>query len=85
MRRYNKVFQNVNFKPIINKNNRINQTMNLTKMDRGQRINLSKENPGLSKVKIGLSWDVKAGFIPDLDATVVCLTVDEKICGTLNA
>lgn len=55
--------------------------MNLTKMDRGQRINLSKTNPGLSKIKIGLSWDVKQGVDADLDATVVCLNNSGKISG----
>ena len=58
--------------------------MNLSKMDCGQRINLAKENPGLSKIKIGLSWDVKEGIVADLDAAIVCLTTDEKISGVLD-
>lgn len=59
--------------------------MNLTKMDRGQRISLTKTNPGLSKVKIGLSWDVKEGVTADLDAVVVCLNESEKMSGELIA
>jgi tellurium resistance protein TerD len=59
--------------------------MNLTKMDRGQRINLAKENPGLSKIKIGLSWDVKEGVVADLDAAVVCLNSLEKMSGTMDS
>lgn len=55
--------------------------MNLKKMERGQRINLSKENPGLSRVRIGLSWDVKEGVTADLDASVACLGENEKLVG----
>lgn len=42
-------------------------------LEKGQRINLSKENPSLKRVRIGLGWkanasDTGAGF--DLDASV---------------
>ncbi len=52
--------------------------VNLTK---GGRLNLSKENPGLSKVVVGLGWDVKrydgdADF--DLDAQCFMLGSDGK-------
>ena len=59
--------------------------MNLKKMERGQRINLTKENPGLTKVKIGLSWDVKEGVNADLDAAAICLNSNEKIAGTFDS
>jgi tellurium resistance protein TerD len=44
---------------------------NLTKMTSGQRVNLAKENPSLTKVRIGLSWDMKPGITVDLDASVI--------------
>lgn len=53
--------------------------MNLTKMQQGERVNLTKENPGLSKIKIGLSWDVKEGMTADLDASVICLNNHDKM------
>ena len=59
--------------------------MNLKKMDRGQRINLAKEQPGLNKLRIGLSWDVKPGVVADLDAAVICLNTNEKIAGEFDS
>jgi len=44
---------------------------NLTKMEAGSRVNLSKENPELTKIKVGLSWDEKQGVVVDLDASCV--------------
>lgn len=48
--------------------------LNLTK---GQRLNLNKENPGLKKVILELSWDVKEGVTADLDASCLCMKGDE--------
>jgi tellurium resistance protein TerD len=61
--------------------------LNLTKMERGTRLNLSKEQPALRRVRLGLSWDVKEGVTADLDASVLCLTGEEgseKLVGTLD-
>jgi tellurium resistance protein TerD len=51
----------------------------LQKVESGQRINLSKAQPGLKRVKIGLSWDVKEGVTADLDASVLVLNAQEKM------
>lgn len=48
-------------------------TINLSKVQRGQRINLSKEQPALKRVLMKLVWDGE-----DLDATVVLLDDKEK-------
>lgn len=48
--------------------------VNLTK---GQKVSLTKGNPGLSKVVVGLGWDVNqfdTGEDFDLDATAFMLT-----------
>ena len=45
----------------------------------GDRINLSKEQAGLKKLKIGLSWDVKEGVTADLDASLLILDQNEKM------
>lgn len=61
--------------------------LNLKKMERGSRLNLSKEQPGLKRVRLGLSWDVKDGVTADLDASVLCLTGEEgseKLTGTVD-
>ncbi len=59
-------------------------TINLQK---GQRISLKKEAPGLSRIMCGLGWDVASGggllgifkqnF--DLDSSVLCLDSQDKI------
>ena len=53
--------------------------MNLTKMEPGQRINLSKNNPGQSHIKIGLGWDVKEGVTADSDISILCLNAEGKL------
>ena len=61
--------------------------LNLKKMERGTRLNLSKEQPSLKRIRLGLSWDVKDGVVADLDASVLCLTGDEgseKLVGTVD-
>ena len=45
----------------------------------GDRINLSKEQAGLKKLKIGLSWDVKEGVTADLDASLLILDQNGKM------
>jgi tellurium resistance protein TerD len=67
-------------------------------LQKGQRISLSKEAPGLSKIICGLGWDVikrdrggflsnfgsKAGEEYDLDASVICLNADGKLIDNQN-
>lgn len=48
-------------------------------LEKGQRINLTKENPSLKKVKVGLSWDVKPGIQADADASCVFLSEADKM------
>lgn len=49
-------------------------TLNLSKIQRGQRINLSKEQPDLKRVLMKLSWQSDE----DVDATVVLLNSQGK-------
>jgi tellurium resistance protein TerD len=65
-------------------------------LQKGQRISLSKEAPGLKKILCGLGWDVAkrsgGGLFGafnnsqdyDLDASVICLNADHKITDTAN-
>jgi tellurium resistance protein TerD len=48
-------------------------SLQLTKVQAGQRINLTKEQIGLKKIRIGLSWDFKSGLVADLDTSLVVL------------
>ena len=51
-------------------------------LSKGERINLSKEAPGLKKASIGLGWDVNVtdtGADFDLDASVFMLGANGKI------
>lgn len=51
-------------------------------LNKGERINLSKEAPGLKNAGIGLGWDVNAtdtGAAFDLDASVFMLGTNGKI------
>jgi len=51
-------------------------------LSKGGRVSLSKEAPGLKKIKIGLAWDANAtdtGAQFDLDASVFLLGVDGKV------
>lgn len=59
--------------------NRFTYIMALQLVKAGDRINLSKEQAGLKKLKIGLSWDVKEGVTADLDASVLILDQNEKM------
>ena len=67
-------------------------------LQKGQRISLSKEAPGLSKITCGLGWDTiepsgggfvsnfgnKAGQDYDLDASVICLDDAGKFSDSKN-
>ncbi|WP_295614230.1 TerD family protein [Chamaesiphon sp. GL140_3_metabinner_50] len=67
-------------------------------LQKGQRISLSKEAPGLTKISCGLGWDVvkpagggffsnfgkKAGEEYDLDASVICLDEAGKFTDNQN-
>ncbi len=53
--------------------------LELRKVSAGERINLSKEQAGLKKFKIGLSWDEKDGIKADLDVSLVVLGDNEKM------
>lgn len=54
-------------------------------LEKGQRISLSKEAPGLTKLMCGLGWDVakRAGGSNapecDLDASVICLDSNDNV------
>lgn len=54
---------------------------------KGQKINLSKEVSGLSKVIVGLGWDAaKKGLFShdiDCDASAIILGADNKYCGVV--
>jgi tellurium resistance protein TerD len=65
-------------------------------LQKGQRISLSKEAPGLKKLLCGLGWDVakrsngglfgafNSGQDYDLDASVICLNSNNKINDVTN-
>lgn len=49
---------------------------------KGQRVDLTKNNPGLSRILVGLGWDVKkydGGYDFDLDAAAFVLGVNGKV------
>ena len=56
-------------------------------LKKGQRISLTKENPGLKQIMCGLGWDVapkSGGFFGgnkqfDLDSSVICLNADKEL------
>jgi tellurium resistance protein TerD len=51
-------------------------------LSKGQKVDLTKSNPGLSKITIGLGWDVNkydGGNDFDLDATAFCLNAGGKV------
>lgn len=52
-------------------------------LNKGGRLSLSKENPGLKKIQVGLGWDERAtdGATYDLDASAFILTSSEKVRG----
>ena len=51
-------------------------------LKKGQKVDLTKSNPGLSKILIGLGWDTNkydGGNDFDLDSSVFLLGVDSKV------
>lgn len=51
-------------------------------LQKGQKVDLTKTNPGLKKVIIGLGWDVNkydGGHDFDLDAAAFCLAENGKV------
>ena len=53
-------------------------------LKKGQKVSLTKGNPGLSKVTVGLGWDVNqfdTGGDFDLDAAAFLLTDSGKVSG----
>jgi tellurium resistance protein TerD len=46
---------------------------------KGGRFNLSKKEPSLSKIMIGLGWEMKPGMQLDLDASVFMLSSSGKL------
>lgn len=53
-------------------------------LKKGQKVSLTKNNPGLSKVVVGLGWDVNqfdTGGDFDLDASAFLLTESGKVAG----
>lgn len=64
-------------------------------LQKGQRISLAKESPGLTRVMCGLGWDVmpkQGGILAllrgsqdcDLDASVICLDANERVNNAAN-
>ena len=51
-------------------------------LSKGQKVDLTKGNPGLSKLLVGLGWDTNrydGGYDFDLDAAAFMLTAREKV------
>ena len=48
-------------------------------LKKGGRFNLTKKEPGLEKIMIGLGWEVKPGNPIDLDASVFMLGNNGKL------
>jgi tellurium resistance protein TerD len=49
-------------------------------LEKGGRINLSKEAPGMTKIRVGLGWDVRVtdGTAFDLDASIIMVNAQGK-------
>ena len=56
--------------------------MQMINLFKGQKVNLTKDNPGLSKILVGLGWDVNkydGGSSFDLDASAFLLGANGKV------
>ena len=54
-------------------------------LSKGQKVDLTKGNPGLKKIMVGLGWDVNAfdtGSAFDLDTAAFLLTDTGKVSGS---
>lgn len=47
-------------------------------INKGEKVDLTKTNPGLNKVSFGISWDLQPDKVVDLDAFAVPVKADEK-------
>ena len=57
-------------------------------LSKGQKVDLTKKNPGLKKIMVGLGWDVNAfdsGSDFDLDAAALCLVPTENALQRKNS
>lgn len=62
-----------------------NKNMQLAKnVTAGERINLAKEQAGVSRYAIGLEWNEKAGIKADCDVSVVLLGADGQVIQGTN-
>ena len=52
-------------------------------LQKGGRVNLEKEAPGLSNIQLGLGWDLRKtdGSEFDLDASILMLDQNDKAIG----
>ncbi len=53
-------------------------------LEKGQKVDLTKTNPGLKKIKVGLGWDIKkfdTGTDFDLDSLAFLLNSTDKVRG----
>ncbi|MDT9720995.1 TerD family protein [Paenibacillus sp. ClWae2A] len=56
-------------------------------LSKGQKIDLTKTNPGLTKITVGLGWDTNkydGGKDFDLDVSVFCANANGKVVGEKN-
>ncbi len=58
--------------------------MGVISLSKGQKVDLTKTNPGLTKIVVGLGWDVNkydGGQDFDLDSSIFLLAADGKVSG----
>lgn len=56
-------------------------------LSKGQKINLTKDNPGLKKIMVGLGWDTNrydGGYDFDLDASAFMIGANGKVNNDLD-
>jgi tellurium resistance protein TerD len=58
--------------------------INLEKIDKGQRIDLTKKHDGLKKLQLGMGWAKKGMGTIDLDASIVLVKADGKVKETVS-
>lgn len=51
---------------------------------KGQKVDLTKSNPGLTQIMVGLGWDpANAGSNFDADGSIICLKANDKLEDTV--
>ncbi len=70
-------YVNCNF-GIFHTHNFIYFTMSVS-LQKGSSLNLSKKEPGLKKIMIGLGWEFKSGTQLDLDASLFMVSANGKV------